>query len=221
MRVEYLQVMYAENKLCGQPPQYVPAPSQWWRTATKVPLFVNIKMSTIHWCPTLTSWQMLFFNFHLINEIIIITTDASFMNKTDVCILRDTVQFNIINVFFCIKSNSSHFICIPRWQQLVPKFLFSKASRTWPWTFRSVNEVKGDICHEPNFSFLCNFVLDLESGAEQTERDGQTDRATMAIIALCPTLGDEDITVYVSFWSTGSCDTLHICKRNVSEPHTH
>jgi len=49
MRVEYLQVMYAENKLCGQPPQYVPAPSQWWRTATKVPLFVNIKMSTIHW----------------------------------------------------------------------------------------------------------------------------------------------------------------------------
>jgi len=36
MRVEDLQVMYPENKLYGQPSQYVLARSKWRRTTTKL-----------------------------------------------------------------------------------------------------------------------------------------------------------------------------------------
>jgi len=65
MRVEDLQVMYEENKLYRQPPQYDPLHSKWWRTATKLSLCVYIKMLTIHRCPVLTSWQLLFFTSYM------------------------------------------------------------------------------------------------------------------------------------------------------------
>ena len=134
---------------------------------TKLSLCVYIKMSTIHRCPVLTSWQLLF---------------------------------------------SPH-----KWgSNWCQNFEFQSPRELdlWPvnevmWSVMSFLAAKFQLSMQFRSRLRVSHGTDRQT-VRQTEPETHTDRQTTAIITLWSQANT--ITMYVYFWSPGSCDTPHICK---------